>query len=189
MRLCATFIFALILALPPVVGTAFAADTQPTEYQLKAAYIYHFAQFVDWPATAFSEANSPLIIGVFGKDPFGNNLQQSVEGKVLNNHPLTVREFHSLEELTNRCHILFICQSEKGRVADIISAVSKTSTLTVSEIPNFTESGGMINFVLESDKIRFQINEINVDNAGLKMSFKLLSLASKLTRDPKNSAK
>jgi hypothetical protein len=189
MRLCATFIFALILALPPFAGNGFAADTQPTEYQLKAAYIYHFAQFVDWPASAFPEANSPLIIGVLGKNPFGNSLQQIVDGKVLNNHPLTVREFHSVEELTNVCHILFISQSEKSRLPEIFSAVSKMSTLTVGEVSHFTENGGMVNFVLEDDKIRFQINEINVDNAGLKMSFKLLSLASQLTRDPQKSSK
>ena len=84
MRLCATFIFALILALPPVAGVA--ADTQPTEYQLKAAYLYHFAQFVDWPPSAFAETNSPLIIGVLGENPFGNDLQHVVQGKVLKEH-------------------------------------------------------------------------------------------------------
>jgi hypothetical protein len=189
MRLCATFIFALILAVPPIVGTGFAGETQPTEYQLKAAYIYHFAQFVDWPASAFPQPNSPIIIGILGKNPFGNSLEQTVEGKVLNNHPLTIREFHSLEEMTNTCQILFICQSEKSRLQEIFAAVAKTSTLTVGEVSHFTEDGGMVNFVIENDKIRFQINEINVDKAGLKMSFKLLSLASQLTRDPKNAPK
>jgi hypothetical protein len=181
MRLCATFIFALILALP-LAGHGQAADSQPTEYQLKAAYLYHFAQFVDWPPAAFPQPNSPLIIGVLGDNPFGNDLPHTVEGKVLNNHPLIVQEYHSLAEMTNSCHILFISSSEKKHLPEIFAALKGTSVLTVSEkIDHFIEDGGMINFVLEKDRIRFQINETTVEKAGLKMSFKLLSLASKVT--------
>jgi len=180
MRLCATFIFALILALP-LAGDGQAADTQPTEYQLKAAYLYHFAQFVDWPPVAFAQPNSPLIIGVLGENPFGKDLPHTVEGKVLSNHPLVVQEYHSLAEMTNSCHILFISSSEKKRLPEIFAALKGTSVLTVSEVDHFTENGGMVNFVLESDRIRFQINETMVEKAGLKMSFKLLSLASKVT--------
>jgi hypothetical protein len=180
MRLCATFIFALILALP-LAGHGQAADSQPTEYQLKAAYLYHFAQFVDWPPAAFPQPNSPLIIGVLGENPFGKDLPHTVEGKVLSNHPLIVQEYHSLAEMTNNCHILFVSSSEKKRLPEIFAALKGTSVLTVSEVDHFTENGGMINFVLESDRIRFQINETTVEKAGLKMSFKLLSLASKVT--------
>ena len=180
MRLCATFIFALILALP-LAGHGQAADTQPTEYQLKAAYLYHFAQFVDWPPAAFPQPNSPLIIGVLGENPFGKDLPHTVEGKVLSNHPLVVQEYHSLAEMTNNCHILFISSSEKKRLPEIFAALKSTSVLTVSEVDHFTENGGMVNFVLKSDRIRFQINEGTVEKAGLKMSFKLLSLASEVT--------
>ena len=180
MRLCATFIFALILALP-LAGHGQAADSQPTEYQLKAAYLYHFAQFVDWPPAAFPQPNSPLIIGVLGENPFGKDLPHTVEGKVLSNHPLVVQEYHSLAEMTNNCHILFISSSEKKRLPEIFAALKGTSVLTVSEVDQFTENGGMINFVLASDRIRFQINETTVEKAGLKMSFKLLNLASKVT--------
>jgi hypothetical protein len=181
MRLRATFIFALILTLPPMLDEGRAADAQPTEYQLKAAYLYHFAQFVDWPPAAFVQTNSPLIIGVFGEDPFGNDLRHTVEGKVLGYHPLEIREFHSLAEMTNKCHILFISSSEKKRLAEIFPVLKGTSVLTVGEVDHFTDAGGMINFVIEGAKIRFQINETTVENAGLKMSFKLLSLASKVT--------
>jgi hypothetical protein len=180
MRLWATFIFALILALP-LAGHGQAADTQPTEYQLKAAYLYHFAQFVDWPPAAFAQANAPLIIGVLGENPFGKDLPHTVEGKVLSNHPLIVQEYHSLAEMTNNCQILFISSSEKKRLPEIFAALKGTSVLTVSEVDHFTENGGMINFVLESERIRFQINETTVEKAGLKMSFKLLNLASKVT--------
>jgi hypothetical protein len=180
MRLCATFIFALILALP-LAGHGQAADSQPTEYQLKAAYLYHFAQFVDWPPAAFPQPNAPLIIGVLGENPFGKDLPHTVEGKVLNNHPLMVQEYHSLAEITNNCQILFISSSEKKRLPEIFAALKGTSILTVSEVDHFTDNGGMVDFVLENDRIRFQINETTVEKAGLKMSFKLLSLASKVT--------
>ena len=104
-----------------------------------------------------------------------------MEGKVLNNHPLIVQEYHSLAEMTNNCQILFISSSEKKRLPEIFAALKDTSVLTVSEVDHFTENGGMVNFVLEKERIRFQINETTVEKAGLKMSFKLLSLASKVT--------
>ncbi len=116
-----------------------------------------------------------------GENPFGKDLPHTVEGKVLSNHPLMVQTYRSLAEMTNSCHILFICSSEKKRLPEIFAALKGTSVLTVSEVDHFTENGGMINFVLESDRIRFQINETTVEKAGLKMSFKLLSLASKVT--------
>jgi len=182
MRLCATFIFALILALPPAAGSARAADTQPTEYQLKAAYIYHFAQFIDWPASAFPAGDSPLIIGVLGDNPFGADLEHTIQGKVLNNHPLTFQKFASIAEVTNNCHILFISSSEKKRLPEIFTTLKGTSILTVGEeSDHFNENGGMISFVLDGTKIRFQINQTTVEKAGLKISFKLLSLASKVT--------
>lgn len=179
MRRCALLIFALVLATPPLVPDARAAD-QPTEYQLKAAYLYHFAQFVEWPPSAFPQSNSPLIVGVLGENPFGPDLRRVVQGKVLGNHPIIVQEFHSLSDMTNQCQILFISTSEK-RLPDIFASLNGTSTLTVGEADRFTESGGMIRFVTEGGKIRFQINQTAAEKAGLKMSFKLLSLASKVT--------
>lgn len=179
MRRCALLILTLVLAAASLVRDARGAD-QPTEYQLKAAYIYHFAQFVEWPPSAFPQANSPLIIGVLGENPFGNDLRRTVQGKLLGNHPIVVQEFHSLSDLTNQCQILFISSSEK-RLPDIFTSLNGTSTLTVGESDRFAEAGGMIRFVPEGGKIRFQINQTAVEKAGLKMSFKLLSLASKVT--------
>lgn len=176
----AFFIFALIFPLPFMVLEGHADDTQPTEYQLKAAYIYHFAQFVEWPSTAFPQTNAPLVIGILGENPFGNNLQRVVQGKVLGGHPLVVQEFRSLPEMTNNCHVLFIGYPDE-RLPEILAALNGTSTLTVGESKRFTESGGMIKFIMEGTKIRFQINQTNAEKAGLKMSFKLLSLASKVT--------
>lgn len=182
MRLYATFIFALVLAMLTVSGIGRAADTQPTEYQLKAAYIYHFAQFVDWPSDAFTRPDSPLIIGVLGKNPFGNDLQRTVQGKALGGHPLVVQEFDSMSAMTNTCHILFISSSEKKRYEQIITDLDGAYTLTVSEgDPNqFIEAGGMIQFVMDGDRIRFEINKTKAEKSRLGMSFKLLSLAQEV---------
>lgn len=180
MRRRAIFILALVLAAPLPLHRAHAADTQPTEYQLKAAYIYHFAQFVDWPSNAFARPDSPLVIGVLGENPFGSDLEHTVQGKVLGGHPLVVQEFHSLSDITNTCHILFISSSEEKRLTQIIGELTGTSTLTVGESDRFIESHGMIKFVPEGTRIRFEINKTAAGKSGLTISFKLLSLASKV---------
>jgi hypothetical protein len=158
-----------------------AQGTQPSEYQLKAAFLYHFAQLVNWPAEAFAQTNSPLVIGVLGENPFGTQLEESVRGKNVNGHPLAVREVQTLGEVTNICHILFISASEKKRLSEILAAAREKSVLTVSETENFTETGGMINFILDGTKIRFQINNAAAKAAGLKLSSKLLTLATSKT--------
>jgi hypothetical protein len=157
-----------------------AQGTQPSEYQLKAAFLYHFAQLVNWPPEAFAQTNSPIVIGVLGENPFGKQLEESVRGKSVNGHPLAVKEVQTLGEVTT-CHILFISASEKKRLSEILSAAREKSVLTVSETDNFTETGGMINFILDGTKIRFQINNAAAKAAGLKISSKLLTLATNKT--------
>jgi hypothetical protein len=167
----------LILVLWLGLGNVCAADSQPSEYQLKAAFLYHFAQFVEWPPNAFAETNSPMIIGIMGQNPFAGGLEQAVQGKTINNHPLTVKEIHSPAEATNNCHLLFISSSEKNRLPEIFAGMQGAAVLTVGETDHFTDAGGMINFVAQGNKIRFQINETATKKAGLKVSSKLLSLA------------
>jgi hypothetical protein len=156
-------------------------DGQLTEYQLKAAFLYHFAQLVDWPARAFAGPNSPMVIGVLGQNPFGHHLEATIRGKSVNGHPLEIKEFQTLAEVTNGCHVLFIGTSEKKQLPEIVAALRGTSVLLVGEMDRFIEGGGMINFVLDGAKIRFQINDAAAQRAGLKMSSKLLSLASNKT--------
>lgn len=172
----ATSILVLSLVWLLAVGGVSAQDSAPTEYQIKAAFLYNFAKFVEWPPAVFSETNSPIVIGILGENPFGNDLVKTVRDKTLNNRPLVIKEFHSPVEATN-CHILFISTSEKARLPQILEALREVSVLTVGETDRFTEAGGMINFVREGNKIRFQINEVAAKSAGLKVSSKLLSLA------------
>ena len=148
----------------------------PTEYQIKAAFLFNFAKFVQWPERAFAQASSPMVIGVLGDNPFHDDLARTVRDKAVDEHPLVVREFRSPAEATN-CHILFICTSEKERLPGILGALKGTSVLTVGEMERFTELGGMINFVLQGTKTRFQINNEAAARAGLKISSKLLNLA------------
>jgi hypothetical protein len=161
----------LLLSFPCVQ----AQEPKPTEYQLKAAFIYHFAQFVSWPATNSADTGSPFVIGVLGENPFGPVLEQAVHGKTLNEHPLMVKDIRSLTE-ANHVQILFISSSEKKRFQEIFAALADKSVLTVGEADTFLESGGIINFVREGTKIHFQINEQAAKNAHLKISSKLLTL-------------
>src|SRR5439155_3469348 len=148
MRLRDTRIPGLIFAWLLAAGGGSAQDSSPSEYQVKAAFLFHFAKFVEWPPTAFAEPGSPLVIGVLGENPFGEVLQATVRGKSLNNRPLAVREVRTTSECTN-CHILFISSSEKKRLPEILKGLQGSAVLTVSEIDRFTESGGIINFISE----------------------------------------
>jgi hypothetical protein len=154
---------------------AFPQDTSPTEYQIKAAFIFNFAKFVQWPTKAIPE-KAPLVIGILGENPFHEDLERTIRSKIIDDHPLMVKEFRLSSEATN-CHILFISATEKSRLPEILAALKGTSVLTVSEVDKFTESGGMINFVQAGTKIRFEINNDAAANAGLKVSSKLMALA------------
>ena len=153
-----------------------AQQSPPTEYQIKAAFLFNFAKFVRWPSAAFAGGTSPIVIGILGENPFHDDLARMIQNKTIDDHPLLVKEFHSPADAAN-CHILFISTSEKNRLPEIIKGLKGRSVLTVGEMEHFTESGGMINLVLESARIRFEINNEAATSAGLKISSKLLALS------------
>jgi hypothetical protein len=171
-----SFLGLILLWLLLVSGYGRAQAPQPTEYQVKAAYLFNFAKFVEWPQKAFAQPTSPLVIGVLGENLFGGDLARTIRDKTVDDHPLVVKELHSQAEATN-CHILFISPSEKPRLAQILQDLKGVSVLTVGEVERFTEDGGMINFVREGTKIRFQINNPAAVSVGLKISSKLLNAA------------
>jgi hypothetical protein len=168
---------AVTLLLGVFAPNSRAQPAQLPEYQVKAAFIFNFTKFVEWPASAFTNAKSALCIGVLGDNPFGTDLEKLAQYKSVDERPLVVRACRNLQEATN-CHILFISASEKDRLPEIFKALRGLAVLTVSETDGFTDAGGMVNFVAEGKKIRFQINDTNARGAGLKISSKLLSLAS-----------
>lgn len=177
-RKALTAILALLfLALvSAVVSRCAARDAAPSEYQIKAAFLFNFAKFVVWPPEAFATTNSPLVIGVLGQNVFGDSLERTINNKTINSRPLQCKQFYSVTEATN-CQILFISASEKGRFPKIMDALRGSNVLTVSETDQFIEAGGMINFMIEANKIRFQINDEAAKKSGLTISSKLLSLA------------
>ena len=178
MRLREIAMLSLSLVWLVSVSVGHAQEAPPTEYQLKAAFLFNFAKFVEWPPAAFAGAKAPMIIGILGENPFHDDLTRTIGNKTIDEHPLEIKElqFSSLAQATN-CHILFISTSEKKRLPEIFAGLKGASVLTVGETDRFTETGGMINFVPEGTKIRFKVNQDTASKAGLKISSKLLSLA------------
>ena len=168
-------ILLVTVSLAPVATAAFAQP--PTagsvEYQVKAALIYNFAKFIDWPADA--AAGDTLVIGVLGQDPFGPALE-ALQRKTVKDKPIRVKRFAALDAL-ERCHILFISSSEADHLPEILAAISGDSVLTVGETESFAEAGGVIRLVNRRTKVRFQINVRAGESSGLRISSQLLRLA------------
>lgn len=169
-RACGTGL--LVLAMLLQSGMAWSATSTP-EYQLKAVFLFNFTQFVEWPPQAFAEANSPLVIGVLGNDPFGSYLDETVRGETVNGRPLTVQRYNSAEEIKN-CHVLFISRSEAARLPQILTGLKGKSILTVSDADSFNREGGIIRLATIANKIRLRIALETAKAANLTISSKLL---------------
>jgi hypothetical protein len=152
-------------------------DASPSEYQVKAAFLYNFGKFVNWPGNAFTRADAPLVIGVFGSNPFNGDLERIVAHKKIDGHPVIVRLVKNAAEAKN-CHILFVRATELAGAGKLTEALHGVPVLIVTENVNaFMASGYDINFVMEENKIRFEINNQAATQTGLTISSKLLSLA------------
>ena len=150
------------------------------EYKVKAAFIYNFTKFVQWPEEAFEDSESPFTLCVVGKDPFGTALDPLQE-KTAQGRAIIVLRTHYLEELTTSCHVVFVSESERKRVDSIVEAFRLQPSLTVSDIKNFARQGGIMNFTKKNKRIRFEINVGAGQRAGLKISAQLLELATAVT--------
>jgi hypothetical protein len=148
---------------------------QSKEYQLKAAFLFNFAQFVQWPSASFANGNAPFCIGILGDDPFGGALEETIQGETIDNRRLKVQHAQNFEDLQD-CQLIFISRSQQGRLAEIFSKLDSKPILTVSEIDRFAQSGGDINFYLQGGKVRFEINPGSARRVGLKISSQLLNL-------------
>lgn len=151
-----------------------AAWAQPTsEYQVKAAYLFNFGQFVEWPAHPAAPANAPFVIGVVGKDPFGKTLDDVVRGESLGGRQLVVRRYRDAQEITN-CQILFIARSEAERLDQTLEALRGRQVLTVTDIEGAEHQGAMIVLVNDNQRIRMRINLSAAKASNLVISSKLL---------------
>jgi hypothetical protein len=170
------WVMALMLGLGVwlATGTAFAQEASK-EYQVKAAFLYNFVQFVKWPPDAFSSADAPLCIGILGDDPFAGALEDTVNGAKVDGHRLTVMHSHNIDDLRG-CQLIFVTRSEEAQKDQILSAVASRPILTVSEMEQFAQNGGDIDFYLSNGKVRFEINPSAARRSGLKISSQLLAL-------------
>ena len=164
------------LALVAGERSARAQEGAPVEYQVKAAFLLNFAKFVDWPPEAFTAADAPFAIGVFGKDPFHELLDNTVAGKTIGNRKFIVRRGAKLEDLKG-CQILFVCRSERDQMARILEKTRHLPILTVGEMDGFAQQCGVINFVIEDNKVHFEINPNAAASANLAIKAQLLRLA------------
>jgi hypothetical protein len=172
----------VIFAIATLFSTAPRAHSQsaqPTEYQLKAAFLFNFAKFIDWPNRSFADSQSPFLICIIGRDPFGNVLDTYLSGKTVDDRTVEIDRFPSpgAPVLARRCQIVFISSSEQQRFHGVIDSFQGQSVLLVGDADGFATSGGTIEFVLEERRIHFAINSDAADRADLKVSSKLLSLA------------
>jgi hypothetical protein len=162
--------------------TFLAAQVRPSsEYELKAAFVFNFAKFVDWPPSAFANPTAPFSVCVLGPDPFGGALDDALRGKVIAEHPASVARVKHVADVTG-CQILFIASSESHLLPEVLSKIRGQRVLVIGETDDFASSGGVIQFTLEENRVRFFINTDAADRAGLKISSKLLALA-KIVRD------
>jgi len=173
LNLVAGLISALLLVQSP----------RASEYQVKAVFLFNFAQFVEWESVAAQDPRTPLLIGILGDDPFGPFLDETVRGERLGARPFEVRRYRQLTDIET-CDILFISRSEVERVGQILAALHTRPILTVSDAEDFAKRGGMIQFFNDKNRIRLRVNLEAAQTANLAISSKLLRVAE-IVRTPR----
>ncbi len=159
------------------------AAGEASEREVKAAMLFSFTKFVEWPADSFHQASAPLGICLLGRDPFGPLLDRLVADRSVAGHPIHVKRFHHTAD-TKGCHVLYIGSSESKHVEEALEAMPGAAVLTVSDTEHFTRRGGVVGFVMEDNKVRFEVNLNAAGRARLRISARLLKLA----RDVQNGA-
>ncbi|MFN3323247.1 MAG: YfiR family protein [Bryobacteraceae bacterium] len=152
------------------------------ELRIKAAFLYNFARFIEWPAHVLEQQPATIVVGILGRDPFGTILEQTFRDKTVHGRTFEVRRIRSVPEITE-CHIVYVSPSEHRNVDSIVLAAAEGGVLTVSHLDEFAERGGMINFVLEDNRIRFEVNLLAAQQAGFRFHAQLLQLARAVHRE------
>ena len=152
-----------------------AENASQREYEIKAAYLYNFINYIDWPENAFPAAGGTITIGVVGQNPFGAALEV-LNGKQVKGRTVALKQIKDTKDL-DQCQIVFINSSEKARLPELLEKLKDSRVLTVSEIDGFAQQGGIINFISEHNKVRFEINPDAAHRLGLNISSELLKLA------------
>jgi hypothetical protein len=156
-------------------------SSQAPEYRIKAAFLYNFTLYTEWPSTAFEKADSPIVLAIAGEDPFGKELDAAVRGKTVRGRPIELRRFGSASEVVS-CHVLYLSASEAKQLPQVLKRFPDTKPLTVAETEDFCRAGGVIRFFVDQNKVRFEVNTDAAARSRLKISSKLLHLA-RIVRD------
>ena len=173
------------LLAAPLVTAVFAAATfgilsvdgqVPDEYLVKAAFLFNFGRFVEWPQENGSANSTVFRICVLGEDPFRDDLKRSTQNRLMKGREIAVLLVNRAEEARG-CQILFVSASERRTVRDVLDTLKGFSVLTVADMDGFAEAGGMIHFTLEDGRVRFEVNVTAAEHAGLRISSHLLNLA------------
>lgn len=170
-------VFSLLLAGPCME----ARQAKPSEYQVEATYLFNFGRFVQWPNRPEIPATNSFFICILGQDPFGPALKATIANELIDGRSVVAKQVLTTQEAMS-CHVLFISSSEDRRLTQILASLSNASVLTVSDLPGFTDHGGMIQFVLEDSRVRFEVNVETATRAGLTMSSELLKLATNIRK-------
>ncbi|HET6546334.1 MAG TPA: YfiR family protein [Rhodanobacteraceae bacterium] len=173
---CGWWLALAVLLSVPVAAVPIHAKVR--DYQVKAVFLFNFTQFVGWPSGAFGDSQEPIVIGVLGDDPFGAYLDETVRGERVDSRSLVVRRYRDTADLDAAgCQVLFISESEAGRLEQDVARLRDRSILTVSDLDGFVDRGGMIQFVTENNRVKLRINADAAKAAGLTISSKLLRVA------------
>jgi YfiR/HmsC-like len=173
-----TAIAVLVLPLACVTGAAgaVAVGPQSPEYLIKAAYLYRFAMFTEWPADSFATPDSPIVLGIVNSDPFGSAIDQTVQGKRISKRRIVVERLNWNQD-PRHCHILFVSSPDMTRINELRSRVDGLSILVVGDNVDAGRRGGTINFTVMDNKVGFEINVDAAKRARLEISARLLNLA------------
>jgi hypothetical protein len=189
-RAGATAVLMIMLAIGatatfvPVSISASAELSRSSEYELKAAFLYNFIKFTEWPVEELANKSDPFVIGILGRDPFGAVLNKVIEGETFQNKTIVVRRFPRMDEAAAASEVLFIGSSEESNLPAILRLLDGQPVLTISEIENFAQRGGMIQLKKENNKITFEINVEAAKRARLAMNAQLLRLAKIVKNEP-----
>jgi len=166
--------FVALVALAGRLGLA--DDESVREYQLKAAFIYKFTQFIEWPSSAFSSDDDPIIVAIVGDDPFHGDLDRAAADKKTGNRPMLIKHFADVDHI-ERCHMLFVAASQADQMPAVLRKISDWAVVTIGDNDSFCRDGGVIRFFIEDQRIHFEINTSAAERAGVKISSRLLQLA------------
>jgi hypothetical protein len=177
-RTATVIVILTLLHIPTVLGQ----QPKVTEYQVKATYLYNFGRFVQWPSNVAAAQDNSFPICVLGQDPFGPTLDSTLAGESLDGKPVVVRRIARAQEVGD-CRIMFISSTEENHLKQILAALEKALVLTVSDMPDFSRRGGMIQFILEGSRVRFEINLASAEAARLIVSAELLKVAATVRKN------